>query len=158
MAIEIERKFLVNRDQLPELPVGKRIKQGYIQTSVGNVVRIRTSDDVAYLTIKGKTEGYSRLEYEYEIPFVDALEMLDKLCSKPIISKTRYLIEVSGKTWELDIFEGVNRGLLVAEIELGSEDEEFDLPVWITREVSHLKEYRNNYLAVHPYETWDGDF
>lgn len=158
MAIEIERKFLVDRNKLPELPIGKKIKQGYIQTALGNVVRVRTADQVAYLTIKGKTEGFSRLEYEYEIPFKDALEMLELLCAKPILSKTRYLMEVAGKTWELDVFDELNQGLFIAEIELSNEQEEFEWPSWIVKEVSHLKEYRNNYLALHPYQTWDGDF
>ena len=87
-----------------------------------------------------------------------ALEMLDKLCSKPIIAKTRYLIEVGGKTWELDVFEEENKGLVIAEIELNSEEETFELPVWAKREVSHLKEYRNNFLAVQPYSTWDSEY
>ncbi len=154
MAIEIERKFLVHIDQLPALPKGIQLKQGYIETAPGKVVRVRTADEKAYLTIKGKTEGFSRLEFEYEIPIEDAIELLEKLCSKPIISKTRYLIDFEGKTWELDIFEEENTGLYLAEIELDSENEYFTLPTWVGKDVSDLKEYRNNYLAMHPYNTW----
>jgi adenylate cyclase len=154
MAVEIERKFLIHKDRLPALPIGKRLKQGYIESAPGKVVRIRTSDDDAFLTLKGKTEGFSRLEYEYSIPYTDAVEILDKLCSKPIISKTRYEIMHEGKKWELDVFELENRGLIVAEIELSSETESFALPSWVGKEVSDLKQYRNNYLAEHPFITW----
>ena len=157
MAVEIERKYLVDKHKLPQLPKGSKLRQGYIETAPGNVVRVRTSDEKAYLTVKGKTENYSRLEFEYEIPFTDAQEMLEKLCNKPIIAKTRYLIFVGSKRWELDIFEEENEGLYLAELELGSEEEQFDLPEWVTREVSHLKYYRNNYLAVEPYTTWTNE-
>lgn len=158
MAVEIERKFLIDQTKLPSLGKGCKLRQGYIETAPGNVVRIRTSDETAYLTIKGKTEGFSRLEYEYEIPFADALEMLDKLCNKPIISKTRHLIVVGGKTWELDVFDEENKGLFLAEIELESEEEQFEMPEWATREVSDLKYYRNNFLAVTPYSTWEHEY
>jgi len=155
MAVEIERKFLVNIDKLPKLENGVFFKQGYIPSSPGNVVRIRTAGEIAYITIKGKTEGYSRLEYEYEIPVSDAEEMLEQLCLKPIISKVRYKIKFAGKIWELDIFDLDNKGLYLAEIELESEEESFEKPEWIGREVSHLKEYRNRFLADHPYSTWE---
>ena len=154
MAVEIERKFLVNIDKLPKLENGVFFKQGYIPSSPGNVVRIRTAGEIAYITIKGKTEGYSRLEYEYEIPVSDAEEMLEQLCLKPIISKVRYKIKFAGKIWELDIFDLDNKGLYLAEIELEFEEESFEKPEWIGREVSHLKEYRNRFLADHPYRTW----
>lgn len=158
MAVEIERKFLVDRFQLPKLDKGTKLKQGYIESAPGKVVRIRTADEKAFLTLKGKTENFSRLEYEYEIPFEDAIEILEKLCTKPIIAKTRYIINFGGKKWELDIFEEDNLGLMVAEIELSSEEETFELPPWVLREVSHLKEYRNNFLATHPYKNWKSDF
>lgn len=158
MAIEIERKFLVDRFQLPKLENGSKLKQGYIESAPGKVVRIRTSDQKAFLTLKGKTDNYSRLEYEYEIPFKDAEEILDSLCSKPIIAKTRYILLFADKKWEVDVFEKENKGLIVAEIELKSEKETFELPPWILREVSHLKEYRNNFLAEHPYKNWKSDY
>ena len=158
MAVEIERKFLVDRFQLPKLDKGTKLKQGYIESAPGKVVRIRTADEKAFLTLKGKTENFSRLEYEYEIPYEDALEILDKLCTKPIIAKTRYIIHYAGKKWELDIFEEDNQGLMVAEIELNSEEETFELPPWVLREVSHLKEYRNNFLATNPYKNWKSDY
>ena len=155
MAVEIERKYLVDKSKLPKLANGVNLRQGYIETAAGNVVRIRTANDKAYLTVKGKTEHFSRLEFEYEIPHADALEMLEKLCNKPIIAKTRYLVFEGTKRWELDIFEEENTGLYLAELELESEEEAFDIPVWITREVSHVKQYRNNFLAVEPYTTWN---
>lgn len=158
MAVEIERKYLVDKTKLPSLPNGAKLRQGYIETAPGNVVRVRTSNQKAYLTIKGKTENFSRLEYEYEIPFDDAQEMLEKLCNKPIIAKTRYLVFEGSKRWELDIFENENEGLYLAEIELTSESELFDLPDWVTREVSHNKEYRNNFLAQNPYKTWENEY
>jgi adenylate cyclase len=158
MAVEIERKFLVDKSRLPKLEKGVRLAQGYLETAPGNVVRVRTADDKAFLTVKGKTENYSRLEFEYEIPHKDALELLDKLCEKPIIEKTRYIQLVGGKKWEIDVFDRENTGLIVAEIELLSEDEKFELPDWALREVSHLKEYRNNFLAQNPYSTWKSDF
>lgn len=158
MPVEIERKFLVDKTKLPELPKGKKLRQGYMPTAPGNVVRVRTADETAYLTIKGKTEGLSRLEYEYEIPLAEAHEILDRLCEKPVVAKTRYLLEVGGKTWELDIFEEGNKGLYLAEIELKSEEEEFETPVWVTRDVSHVPEYRNNFLAKNPYSTWKSDY
>jgi len=158
MPFEIERKFLVNSSELPPLENGISLKQGYMPTAPGNVVRIRTANEKAYLTIKGKTEGFSRLEYEYAIPMDEALEMLNELCEKPIVEKTRYLLPYKGKTWELDVFEGGNKGLFLAEIELSSEDEEFEIPEWIGREVSHLKEYRNNFLAKQPYSTWNEEY
>ena len=158
MAVEIERKYLVDKSKLPQLANGINLRQGYIETAPGNVVRVRTANEKAYLTVKGKTENFSRLEFEYEIPHADALEMLDKLCNKPIIAKTRYLVFVGTKRWELDIFEEENEGLYLAELELTSEEETFDLPEWITREVSHVKQYRNNFLAVEPFSTWKNEY
>ena len=158
MPVEIERKYLVNADLLPDLGKGTELKQGYMPSAPGNVVRVRTADDIAYLTIKGKTEGYSRLEYEYEIPFNEALEILENLCEKPVVEKTRYIVEHKGYKWELDVFHAGNKGLLLAEIELSSEEEQFEIPEWIGREVSDLKEYRNNFLAKHPYTTWENEY
>ncbi len=153
MAQEIERKFLVDRSKLPILPKGHIIKQGYIPTR-GVTVRARISDDHAFLTIKGKVTGLSRLEFEYPIPLKDAEQILNELCLQPPIEKTRYLIPYEGHTWELDIFEGYNQGLIVAEIELNHENEDFIKPLWITQEVSYDSRYRNSQLITHPFILW----
>jgi len=153
MAQEIERKFLVHSDKLPPLPSPKVIKQGYVPTE-GTTVRVRISNDNAFLTLKGRATGITRSEFEYAIPVTDAQAMLDELCTTPYITKKRYLIEHAGHTWELDIFEGENEGLIVAEIELESEDEVFEKPEWVAKEVSDNPCYRNVYLAGHPYTFW----
>lgn len=154
MAIEIERKFLVNTSKLPPLPKGKKITQGYLLAHSPSV-RIRISDTQAYLTIKGKpTNHISRSEFEYEIPLDDGLELL-KECKELIISKIRYEIMYANHLWELDIFENENDGLIVAEIELDSEDEEFILPPWVTVEVSKDKRYTNANLISMPFCKWD---
>ena len=154
MAKEIERKFLVDTSKLPTLPKGHIMKQGYVPTQ-GITVRARISDDQAYLTLKGRATGLSRSEFEYPIPVEDAQQILDELCAHPLIEKTRYLIPYGEHIWELDIFEGDNEGLIVAEIELGSEDEQFELPIWTTEEVSYDTRYRNTNLIAHPFSTWD---
>ncbi len=153
MAQEIERKFLVDAAKLPPLPAPQIIKQGYIPTQ-NATVRIRISNDKAFLTLKGRTTGLRRSEFEYPIPLEDAEAMLDELCMQPYIDKKRYLIDVSGHTWELDIFEGENEGLIVAEIELESEDEAFERPEWVTEEVSEDPRYRNAYLVKNPFMKW----
>lgn len=154
MAKEIERKFLVDTGKLPTLPKGHIMKQGYVPTQ-GITVRARISNDQAFLTLKGRETGLSRSEFEYPIPVKDAQQILDELCSHPLIEKIRYLIPYGDHTWELDIFEGDNQGLVVAEIELGSEDESFLKPEWITEEVSHDTRYRNLNLIAHPFCRWD---
>lgn len=154
MAKEIERKFLVDTGKLPTLPNGHIMKQGYVPTQ-GITVRARISNDQAFLTLKGRETGLSRSEFEYPIPVKDAQQILNELCAHPLIEKTRYLIPYGDHTWELDIFEGDNQGLVVAEIELGSEDESFLKPEWITEEVSHDTRYRNLNLIAHPFCRWD---
>jgi adenylate cyclase len=148
MAKEIERKFLVSDDiSLPS--VSKRIKQGYIPRANNVTVRIRTVDDlIAYITIKGPTEGISRDEFEYKIPYEDALEMFS-LCSDILVKRRYYL----GR-WEVDVFEGLNEGLVLAEIELNSEDEAFDLPEWVLDDVTHDKRYSNSNLINNPFTAW----
>jgi len=153
MATEIERKFLVDTSKLPPLTEPNIIKQGYIPAQ-DTTVRVRLSDQKAFLTLKGKTKGLTRSEFEYAIPVDDAIKMLDELCVKPYIEKKRYLIPYAGHTWELDIFEGENKGLVIAEIELSGEDEAFEKPDWVTQEVSHDPKYRNGRLVMHPYTTW----
>ncbi len=153
MAKEIERKFLVDEALLPTLPKGYVMRQGYIP-SKGITVRIRVSNEKAYLTLKGKATGLSRSEFEYPIPTEDAKAMLDELCQHPLIEKTRYLIIYKNHTWELDIFEGDNKGLIVAEIELQNEEEHFIKPLWITKEVSYETKYRNSELIKAPFNSW----
>ena len=154
MGVEIECKFLIDETKLPTLKNGYTIKQGYIQTVDQTTVRIRICDKEAYLTIKGKSQGASRLEFEYPIPLSDAEEMLTNLCHSSLIEKTRYLVEHEGHTWEIDIFEGSNQGLIVAEIELESEDEDFSLPEWVGKEVTDDLRYFNANLILSPYTEW----
>lgn len=153
MGIEIERKFLVDTNKLPPLLNGKKLLQGYLVHRTPSI-RIRTSDDEAFLTIKGdSTNGISRPEFEYPIPHSDALELL-KQCKGLLVSKMRYEIQYEGHLWELDIFEDENKGLIVAEIELDDENEEFALPNWITTEVSSDPRYTNASLSQLPYSQW----
>ena len=154
MAVEIERKFLIDTNKLPTLKNGYQIKQGYIQTVDHTTVRVRIKDKDAFLTIKGKSEGATRLEFEYPIPLNDANEMLENLCNTSVIDKTRYLVKYEGHTWEVDIFEGENKGLVIAEIELKSEDEVFTLPDWVTKEVTNDIRYFNSNLIENPYLNW----
>jgi len=155
MAKEIERKFLVNIDDkslVLENPI--YIKQAYIKTNNKTTIRIRTANNDAYITLKGKTEGISRDEFEYDIPLDEANDMIEKFCDKNIIEKKRYKIKYDNKTWELDIFDGDNKGLIIAEIELESEDEVFNKPSWITTEVTDDKKYYNALLIDNPYKKW----
>ncbi len=153
MGVEIERKFLVDTSKLPPLPQPYTIKQGYIAAS-NATVRVRIRDEKAFLTLKGMTTGISRSEFEYSIPHADAEAMLAQLCEKPYIDKKRYLLEHAGHTWELDIFEGENEGLVIAEIELTGEEEMFERPEWVTTEVSDDPRYRNAYLVKKPFKSW----
>ena len=154
MGIEIERKFLIDKSKIGTLQNGYQIKQGYIQTVDHTTVRVRIRDKDAFLTIKGKSEGATRLEFEYPIPLNDATEMLKNLCSTSVIDKTRYLVKHEGHIWEVDIFKGNNKGLVVAEIELKSENEVFTLPIWVTKEVTDDTRYFNSNLIEHPYSDW----
>lgn len=154
MALEIERKYLVDLEKLGTLENGTRIKQGYLSTNKEAVVRVRVKNDKAYLTIKGSNIGVTRLEFEYEIPLDEANEMLDKLCQKPVIDKTRYLINHENHIWELDIFYGENEGLVVVEVELSSEDETIILPSWVKEEVTTDARYYNSNLMKHPFKDW----
>ena len=151
MFLEIERKFLVSGFASEGLRC-KKMKQAYLAKD-GATVRVRIADNKAFLTIKGKTEGFSRAEFEYEIPMEDANAMMELAIYPPVI-KTRYYTEVGGKTWEVDVFEGENEGLVMAEIELKSENEEFTLPEWAAEEVTGDKRYYNAYLAKMPYKSW----
>ena len=156
MATEIERKFLLANDGWRGLDQGQVYCQGYLCSGAGRTVRVRTAADRGYLTIKGPTQGFSRAEYEYPIPFVEARELLDSLCMKPLIEKIRYRIDFAGFIWEIDEFKGENNGLVVAEIELESPEQEFVMPPWIGQEVTDDPRYRNSSLALNPYRDWSG--
>ena len=154
MPKEIEKKFLVKGDDWRGKAVGKRYRQGYLSTVKERTVRVRTVDAKGFITVKGQSVGASRSEYEYEIPVTDANEMLDRLCERPLIEKTRYRIPGAGVVWEVDEFGGENRGLIVAEVELESEDQQVSLPDWIGREVTDDPRYFNANLVAHPYSRW----
>ncbi len=154
MAKEIERKFLVTGEEWRARAQGTRYRQGYLSTVKERTVRVRTIDDKGFLTVKGVSVGATRSEYEYEIPAADADEMLDDLCDKPIIEKNRYKISIGDVTWEVDEFLGVNDGLIVAEIELLSEQQSFPKPEWIGREVTGDPKYFNANLIARPFSTW----
>ena len=154
MAKEIERKFLVIGNKWRELAKGTHYRQGYLNSIKERTVRIRTINDKAYLTVKGPTVGVTRMEFEYEIPYNDCVEMLDNLAEKPIIEKTRYKIKADNLVWEIDEFFGVNEGLIVAEVELQSEEQKFEKPEWIGEEISGDPRYFNSNLVNNPYTTW----
>jgi adenylate cyclase len=153
MGMEIERKFLV--DHLPpNLSPGLDICQGYLVNQKDRVVRIRTKGDKGFLTVKGKTVGIQRREFEYEIPLTDARQLLDLFCAPPLVKKTRFKIEFKGSEWVIDRFAGKNLGLVVAEIELAHPSQAFEIPPWAGREVSHDPRYYNSNLIKNPYSAW----
>jgi adenylate cyclase len=154
MSIEIERKFLVRGDAWKTPGQGALLRQGYLSSQPDRIVRVRIEGDGAMLTIKGRSVGFTRGEWEYPIPVQDAVELLDRLCEKPLIEKYRYRIDYQGMTWEVDEFLGDNAGLVVAEIELASEDQAFALPGWIGEEVTQDARYFNSSLLKAPYSTW----
>ena len=143
--IEIERKFLVDKAKWVAPNKGCYFQQGYLAQD-GCTLRVRIAQDKAYLTIKGKTIGFSRAEFEYEIPVEDARALM-QMSLYPPIEKIRYKVEVGGKLWEVDEFLGANSGLLLAEIELQSEDETFDMPIWVEKEVTGDARYYNSSLS-----------
>ncbi|KAF1080508.1 MAG: Adenylate cyclase [Candidatus Rifleibacterium amylolyticum] len=154
MGKEIERKYLVKSTEWKNLAKGTSYRQGYLSTVKERTVRVRTIDDKGFLTIKGITVGASRAEYEYEIPAADANAMLSNLCEKPLIEKNRYKIAHAGLTWEVDEFFGDNNGLIVAEVELTSENQKIELPAWIGEEVTSDPRYFNSNLTKNPYKNW----
>ncbi len=154
MSKEIERKFLVKGDAWRLLAIGTDYRQGYLHASKERTVRIRTVGNQAFLTVKGPTISITRSEFEYPIPYEDGLTMLREVAIQPVIEKTRYIIPTGRFIWEVDEFHGVNEGLVVAEIELPSEDTPFDKPNWVGEEVSGDPRYYNALLTTHPYSTW----
>ncbi|ASU36300.1 CYTH domain-containing protein [Mucilaginibacter xinganensis] len=155
MGVEIERKFLVDHAMWQKLdkPPGVHYQQGYIVSDENCTVRIRVTDAHGFITLKGRTSGITRSEYEYEIPVADGLEMLKKF-AKNGTEKIRYRIPLGGFTWEVDEFLSDNEGLLIAEIELKSENDKFEKPEWITRDVTDDMRYANSNLATLPYREW----
>ena len=154
MGTEIERKFLVADGGWRAGAEGTAYRQGYLSTEADRNVRVRIKGDRGYLTVKGRSVGISRLEFEYEIPVGDARRMLDDLCLTPLIEKTRFRVEHRGMTWEIDEFVGENAGLVLAEIELEREDQAIELPPWIGREVSDDPRYLNANLVARPFSRW----
>jgi adenylate cyclase len=153
MAIEIERKFLVQAPPISSWGKGVSIKQGYLARGRGATARVRVFGHQGFLTIKGKTVGISRQEFEYEIPLADA-EALLAICEGGLISKQRWHITVDQHVWEIDMFSGDNEGLIVAEIELNDANESFSHPSWLGEEVSHDPKYFNGALSRHPFKQW----
>ena len=176
MSKEIERKFLVVGDEWRDLATGTQYRQGYLNSIKERTVRIRTIADKAFLTVKGPTVGVTRLEYEYEIPYADCVEMLEHLAEQPIIEKNRYKIAIGKHVWEIDEFLGVNNidqmlmeRHLARKARMGKgkhhlkgpkkrtreEDEAFEKPEWIGEEVSGDPRYFNSNLVAHPFTTWE---
>ena len=154
MAQEIERKFRVANDDWRAMATSSSsLKQGYLSSSAEATVRVRLEDNLGTLTIKSKTKGITRNEFEYAIPAQEAEELLI-ICSGPLIEKTRYRIPQENHTWEIDVFEGDNDGLIIAEIELTSDEDYFAKPQWLGEEVSGDSRYYNSNLATHPYVNW----
>ncbi len=157
MGLEIERKFLVDHEKWESVvkPKGTHYRQGYLVNDPGKTVRVRVSGTKGFLNLKSKISQVSRKEFEYEIPLHDAIEILQDFTGN-IVEKIRYEISFGGNTWEVDVFTGDNEGLIVAEIELRSESEEFAIPKWVTNEVTHESRYTNASLSVDPYKEWGG--
>ncbi|HEY5604213.1 MAG TPA: CYTH domain-containing protein [Gammaproteobacteria bacterium] len=155
MATEIERKFLVLNDDWRTLAARqKAVKQGYFAGGGKASIRIRLAGESANINIKSAALDVTRKEYEFAVPYEDAREMLERLCEKPLIEKTRYYVPYGRHVWEVDEFTGDNAGLVVAEIELAAVDESFEKPPWLGREVSQDTRYYNVCLVKHPYKDW----
>jgi adenylate cyclase len=154
MGVEIERKFLVLGDAWRALGEPVLLRQGYLCTDPMRTVRVRIEGGQGVLTIKSKSVGATRGEWEYPIPLDEAAELLDRLCERPLVEKTRRRIGHAGFVWEVDEFLGENAGLVVAEIELPSEDSVFERPAWVGQEVTGDKRYYNSSLIRNPYSTW----
>lgn len=154
MGEEIERKFLVSGEPWRETAEGTRYRQGFLSTEPERTVRVRVAGPRGTITVKGKNIGARRAEFEYEIPVADAERMLDTLCKRPLIEKVRYTLAIGPHTWEIDVFEGDNAALVVAEIELSREDEAFERPDWVGNEVTDDPRYFNSNLVANPYRTW----
>lgn len=155
MGKEIERKYLVDHSKWQQIvkPEGQHYRQGYLLMDPNKTIRIRVTSTKGFLTIKGLSVGATRPEYEYEISINDANELLDSF-SISELTKIRYKIPYKNKTWEVDEFLDDNKGLIIAEIELKSEDESFDIPSWVGKEVTGVEKYYNSNLTIFPYRKW----
>lgn len=155
MAQEIERKFLVAGDFKQAAGNAVRITQGYLSSVPERIVRVRVKGEKGFITVKGigNDTGASRFEWEKEIPVEDVRDLL-KICEPGVIDKTRYLVDCDGHTFEVDEFYGDNEGLVVAEVELGDENEAFTRPSWLGEEVTGDKKYYNSMLMKNPYKNW----
>lgn len=153
MAKEIERKFLIDVSQWGYQGNPIKMKQAYLVIQEDKVIRVRITEQKAFLTIKGNLDGITRDEFEYEIPIDDAKQMLN-MSEGAVVSKTRYLYEHGNHVWEIDVFDGDNQGLVVAEIELKDESEDFKKPTWLKEEVSTDVKYYNFSLSKNPYCNW----
>ena len=154
MPVEIERKFLVKDLSCIRGLAGTRYRQGYLCSGQGVTVRVRSDGSRAFLTVKGPSRGFSRDEFEYAIPLADAEHILDALCRRPIIEKTRYVLPQGSLKWEIDVFAAENAGLVVAEIEVPDEAHVVELPEWLGKEVTADRRYANAALVEHPYCRW----
>lgn len=153
MPIEIERKFLVkNEEWRRHAGAGRRFCQGHVSKDAQSSVRVRRASDKAYLTVKGARSGIARAEFEYEIPLDHAEEMLQTLCAKPLLEKTRYCVVHEGVTWEVDVFAGPAQGLVIAELELSSADQPISMPDWVGTEVTGDPRYRSSAINMAPYD------
>ncbi len=153
MAVEIERRFKVNGDSWRGLAEGVRYRQGYLSVEKERTVRVRVVGEQAWLTLKGQISDISRHEFEYAIPVAEAQTIMDAMCPM-LVDKLRYRIAFGGFIWEVDEFFGENAGLVLAEIELPSEETAFDKPEWIGEEVTFDGRFTNAYLSKHPYTRW----
>lgn len=154
MAVEIERKFLVVGTDYRNLGTPLFCKQGYISSGPDGIVRIRIIDDRGFLTVKGAAKGLSRSEFEYEIPLEDANIMLNELCGKLLIEKKRYTVKINNLIWDIDEFEGLNKGLIIAEVNLDVPEQKITLPPWVGKEVSDDPRYFNVNLVLNPFCKW----
>lgn len=151
---EIERKFLVKSSDWLAEQKGTIYKQGYLSTQASRTARVRLEGHRGKLTIKGKKKGIAGIEFEYNISASDAEYLLKYICKKPIIEKIRYKIPFKNMIWEVDIFDGENKGLKIAEVELQSVNQEVKIPDWVGKEVTHDRRFRNANLVSNPYSNW----
>jgi len=156
MAKEIERKFLIDINKWPTNQKGISYQQGYLAITEKGIIRVRIKAELSTLTVKSKGTGISRDEFEYEIPIDEAKNLLE-LCQNDIIIKTRYKVMCNNKLWDVDEFHGKNKGLWIAEIELKREDEKFEQPDWIKKEVTGNKNYYNAFLSMYPFLSWKNE-
>lgn len=154
MALEIERRFLIQDDSWRPAYCRVRCRQGYLVSKKGLVVRVRIIGEDATLAVKTQASGIARNEYEYAIPLDDAQKLLGEPLQGAVVEKVRHYVTLAGRTWEIDVFEGANAGLSIAEIELADADETFDLPAWAGLEITEDERYLNANLALYPYDSW----